>query len=160
MQGVSSEAMKLLLTCRYSMVFACLSVGAAVAQSPQLEINTADTQLSTNIRAHLRLPPISCTSDESQLARALQSRIANLDNTVQRASQALGYYAAQTQLSLSKTSECWLLSVSVDAGEPVVIKALTLSIAVDAELFADTLNSLSVSEGAQQSIDLVYSVEK
>ena len=149
MQGVSSEAMKLLLTCRYSMVLACLSLGAARAQSPQLEINTADTQLSTNIRAHLRLPPISCTSDEPQLARALQSRIANLDNTVQRASQALGYYAAQTQLSLSKTSECWLLSVSVDAGEPVVIKALTLSIAVDAELFADTLNSLSISEGAQ-----------
>ena len=145
--------MKLLSGCRSLFLITCsaLCFGASFAQVPALEINTANAQLTDNIRAHVRLPSISCASDDVELARALRSRVATLTNTVERASQAVGFYSADPQITLEKTADCWLLSIAVEAGEPVLIKSVTISIEADADLFANTLETLPLREGSQLS---------
>lgn len=145
--------MKLLSGCRSLFLITCsaLGFGASFAQVPALEINTANAQLTDNIRAHVRLPSISCASDDVELARALRSRVATLTNTVERASQAVGFYSAEPQLTLEKTADCWLLSIAVEAGDPVLIKSVAISIEVDADLFANTLENLPLREGSQLS---------
>ncbi len=145
--------MKFLSGCRSLFLITCsaLCFGASFAQVPALEINTANAQLTDNIRAHVRLPSISCASDEVELARALRSRVATLTNTVERASQAVGFYSAEPQITLEKTADCWLLSVSVEAGDPILIKSVAISIEADADLFASTLEALPLREGSQLS---------
>ncbi len=145
--------MKLLSGCRSLFLITCsaLGFGASFAQVPALEINTANAQLTDNIRAHVRLPSISCASDDVELARALRSRVATLTNTVERASQAVGFYSAEPQLTLEKTADCWLLSIAVEAGDPVLVKSVTISIEADADLFASTLENLPLREGSQLS---------
>ena len=145
--------MKLLSGCRSLFLITCsaLGFGASFAQVPALEINTANAQLTDNIRAHVRLPSISCASDDVELARALRSRVATLTNTVERASQAVGFYSAEPQITLEKTADCWLLSIAVEAGDPVLIKSVAISIEVDADLFANTLENLPLREGSQLS---------
>lgn len=145
--------MKLLSVCRSLFLITCsaLGFGASFAQVPALEINTANAQLTDNIRAHVRLPSISCASDDVELARALRSRVATLTNTVERASQAVGFYSAEPQITLEKTADCWLLSIAVEAGDPVLIKSVAISIEVDADLFANTLENLPLREGSQLS---------
>ena len=145
--------MKLLSGCRSLFLITCsaLGFGASFAQVPALEINTANAQLTDNIRAHVRLPSISCASDDVELARALRSRVATLTNTVERASQAVGFYSAEPQITLEKTADCWLLSIAVEAGDPVLIKSVAISIEADADLFASTLENLPLREGSQLS---------
>lgn len=145
--------MKLLSGCRSLFLITCsaLGFGASFAQVPALEINTANAQLTDNIRAHVRLPSISCASDDVELARALRSRVATLTNTVERASQAVGFYSAEPQITLEKTADCWLLSIAVEAGDPVLIKSVAISIDADADLFASTLENLPLREGSQLS---------
>lgn len=152
-QGVSFRIMKLLAGFRSLFLITCLALGFGVsfAQVPALEINTANAQLTDNIRAHVRLPSISCASDDVELARALRSRVATLTNTVQRASQAVGFYSAEPQITIEKTADCWLLSISVEAGDPVLIKSVAISIEADADLFASTLETLPLREGRQLS---------
>ena len=145
--------MKLLSGCRSLFLITCsaLGFGASFAQVPALEINTANAQLTDNIRAHVRLPSISCASDDVELARALRSRVATLTNTVERASQAVGFYSAEPQITLEKTADCWLLSIAVEAGDPVLVKSVAISIEADADLFASTLENLPLREGSQLS---------
>ena len=145
--------MKLLSGCRSLFFITCsaLGFGASFAQVPALEINTANAQLTDNIRAHVRLPSISCASDDLELARALRSRVATLTNTVERASQAVGFYSAKPQITLEKTADCWLLSIAVEAGDPVLVKSVAISIEADADLFASTLENLPLREGSQLS---------
>jgi translocation and assembly module TamA len=144
--------MKLLSGCRSLLItFSALGFGASFAQVPALEINTANAQLTDNIRAHVRLPSISCASDDVELARALRSRVATLTNTVERASQAVGFYSAEPQITLEKTADCWLLSIAVEAGDPVLVKSVAISIEADADLFASTLENLPLREGSQLS---------
>ncbi len=145
--------MKLLSGCRSLFLITCsaLGFGASFAQVPALEINTANAQLTDNIRAHVRLPSISCASDDVELARALRSRVATLTNTVERASQAVGFYSAEPQLTLEKTADCWLLSIAVEAGDPVLIKPVAISIEVAADHFEHTLENLPLREGRQLS---------
>ncbi len=145
--------MKLLSDCRSLFLITCsaLGFGASFAQVPALEINTANAQLTDNIRAHVRLPSISCASDDVELARALRSRVATLTNTVERASQAVGFYSAEPQITLEKTADCWLLSIAVEAGDPVLVKSVAISIEADADLFASTLENLPLREDSQLS---------
>ena len=152
-QGVSFRVMKLLSGYRSLLLITCSALGLDVsfAQAPALEIHTANAQLTDNIRAHVRLPSIGCASDEAELANALRSRVATLTNTVQRASQAVGFYSAEPQITLEKTADCWLLSISVEAGDPVLITSVAISIEADADLFASTLETLPLREGSQLS---------
>jgi len=135
--------------CLFLITFSALGFEVSSAQVPALEVLTENSQLTDNIRAHVRLPSISCTSDDAELARALRSRMATLANTVQRASQAVGFYSAEPQINIEKTSDCWLLSISVEAGDAVLIKSVAISIETDADLFASTLETLPIREGRQ-----------
>ena len=145
--------MKLLSGYRSLLLITCSALGLDVsfAQAPALEIHTVNAQLTDNISAHVRLPSISCASDGAELANALRSRVATLTNTVQRASQAVGFYSAEPQINIEKTSDCWLLSIAVEAGDPVLIKSVAISIEADADLFASTLETLPLREGRQLS---------
>lgn len=134
----------------FSLVLATLlCVGRVTAQEPQIEISSPDPRLSGNVRAHLTLPALDCGSDPAQLARGLRSWRPALENSVQRASQALGYYEARAEIAIEAQDDCWTLSLSVLPGRPTLIETVFVSIAEDEQLFEPSLGALPIREGEQ-----------
>ncbi|MCF7981966.1 MAG: hypothetical protein K9K86_08270, partial [Pseudomonadales bacterium] len=101
------------------------SVTVVLAQEhPKLTIQNVPKEVEENIANHLVLEDERCDISERR-ARTI-SRAAN--DKIQEALRAIGYYQATWQKKLTFEEKCWQLNISVDLGNPIIIKDIQVEI--------------------------------
>ncbi len=121
----------------------CLVFSNVHGQSVQ--IVGANAALERNIRAHIGTPAADCDSSPRRLARLLP----DIKSKLLRASRALGYYQLSHEVSFEKEDACWVLNVSVQPGEPVLINAVNINIQSMGDLFRQTTAANQLAPGEQ-----------
>lgn len=134
-----------------------LIAGMAHAQpaDPEIIVRGAGERLADNIRVHLGTPDARCDSGQRRLNRMLPA----VRRDVERAAQALGYYRASHDISITPAQSvegdqgnaagCWTLTIDVTPGDPVLIGDvnITLSDERHARLFTDVLDEVEIQSG-------------
>ncbi|WP_231591801.1 autotransporter assembly complex family protein [Cellvibrio sp. pealriver] len=107
-----------------SALLLCLAIAPAKAASPDIELHGGTKSLRENILLHLSLADESC---KTPLWR-LQALLAEAENEVMIAAQALGYYQLEYETKLLKNKECWGLDITLTPGDPVLVKEIRIEI--------------------------------
>ncbi|MDQ2075994.1 autotransporter assembly complex family protein [Marinimicrobium sp. ABcell2] len=102
---------------------------AAVADSPRITIEGGPERLRDNVRSFIRMGDEPCATPEWRL----RARMRELDNQIQRASRAVGYYHVQFTRELTRDENCWGLHIDLDAGRPVRITQVDIRIEGEGE---------------------------
>jgi len=97
----------------------------ALSASPKLIIEGGGERLQDNIRSFIALTDEPC---DTPLWR-LRARLRNLDDRVEKAGRALGYYRMSWARKLERTEDCWALRLTLTPGEPVRMEEVRLSLA-------------------------------
>ena len=107
-----------------SALLLCLAIAPVKAASPDIELHGGTKSLRENILLHLSLADESC---KTPLWR-LQALLAEAENEVMIAAQALGYYQLEYETKLLKNKECWGLDITLAPGDPVLVKEIRIEI--------------------------------
>ncbi len=142
--SVVATPFRKVLTCLPVLAILALPL-VAMAQQPSLEIEGAESELAANIRAHINLPDLECSSSTLRLARFLPG----IRQSVVRAGRALGYYRLRQSSRFESVDDCWRLLVQVEPGEPVRVGQIDISIDSNSELFQQVLQDLPLISGQQ-----------
>jgi translocation and assembly module TamA len=94
------------------------------AAKPEIELNGGTKSLRANILLHLTLANESCKTPRWRL----NALLADMDDEVAAASQALGYYQLEYDVKLVKNKDCWGLDIALTPGEPVLVTELRIEI--------------------------------
>lgn len=92
---------------------------ASVLAAVRMEIVGIDGQLHDNVRNHIGQPP----DDDPRLIRRFASRI---PDQARDGLEALGYYEAEVDVTSRRIEDDWLITVTVEPGEPVRIRTLDI----------------------------------
>ncbi len=124
----------------------------AQVPSPSIRISGADPRLEANIRALLGIATERCNTD----LRRLNRLVPQMDADIERAAQALGYYALTYSSEFIETDACWALDIDVSPGVPVTVGDIEVSISPDEtrklgqeDPFANLLNNMPMRSGNQ-----------
>jgi len=122
--------------------------GAASADVLKIEIDGVKGELKRNLVAHL------AAVQGEELDKLSSGRIRAMHRrapaALEEALQALGYYEARIEPSLTQERESWRAHYSVRTGEPVRIRTLTIDLVGDAardEAFADRVEKFPLAVG-------------
>lgn len=116
----------------------------AWAQSPTINIDGAGSGLESNIRAHLRISGESCTAT----LRRLNRNLPQVRRNVERAAQALGYYASDIDLAFEEGENCWSLNVDITPGPRVRVNEVRIDIIdSDPAVFRELLDDPPLRNG-------------
>lgn len=102
----------------------------------ELRIEGVDGDIARNVRNYIALAAEPCDA-ESWLVRR---RFRAIDTEVKAALEPFGYYEPTIEKGLEIGDECWLATVSIDPGQPVLLRDVDISIATptaDTEDFSD-----------------------
>jgi translocation and assembly module TamA len=124
----------------------------AQVPSPSIRISGADPRLEANIRALLGIATERCNTD----LRRLNRLVPQMDADIERAAQALGYYALTYSSEFIETDACWALDIDVSPGVPVSVGDIEVSISPDEtrklgqeDPFANLLSNAPIRSGNQ-----------
>jgi len=102
-------------------------------ESPvKVTVSGASTALADNIKAYL--PPrrkLDCNSSRNEVQRYLD---ASQDKLVE-ASEALGYFSANFDLTTVQQSGCWVLNIVVQPGPPVLVEQSNINLSGEGQNF-------------------------
>ncbi|MBT5007124.1 MAG: outer membrane protein assembly factor [Halieaceae bacterium] len=104
----------------------------AAAQVLDVQLNGLEGESRDNALAWLGVSP------ETSQARA--NYLYSAQRKVEKSLQALGYYRARVELELTRSKEPWSLVISVEPGEPVLLRQ------VDVRLLGDAVNDPAFAE--------------
>lgn len=126
-------------TVRASVLAVFLTAAPVPAAAERLELEGIDGALADNVRAFLALDDESCKAPRWRVRR----RFRDLDEPVREALAALGYYDVKIEKSLELGEACWTATVTIDPGEPVRLRDVTVEIRGEASADArfDALRS-------------------
>ncbi len=89
-----------------------------------VEIAGLEGVLLDNARAHVQLVAEPCDAPEWRVRRLYRQAEPELRESL----EAYGYYAATVSRSLRFDADCWTATLTVDAGEPVRIRAVDVQV--------------------------------
>jgi translocation and assembly module TamA len=129
-------------------MLACLAFPAWAADEPQILIQGLDEDLHDNVLAHLSLDEAACTASLTRLRRQLP----DVRRQIASGLNALGYYHAEVSARFRREADaaCWQLDVNVTPGDPLVLRAVTVTIAGAAavqSLFSPVLDASRLRPG-------------
>ena len=93
------------------------------AGAAEVAIDGVERELERNVRAYLAIAKEPCTAEPGRFERAL----ASVQDDVAKALQPFGYYDATVDVELTGSAECRAATLRIDPGEPVVLRALDVS---------------------------------
>ncbi|MEX2333457.1 MAG: POTRA domain-containing protein, partial [Pseudohongiella sp.] len=142
---------------KIALCYAAIIANMAHAQSttPRVDVAGAGEVLTNNIRVHVGTPEARCDSGQRRLNRLLPA----IRRDVERAAQALGYYRATHDISITPAASpdaaqpeaggCWTLAINVTPGEPVLIGEINVSLSDQryADLFAEVEQEIDLQSG-------------
>ena len=133
------------------LIGAMLAAGAwlagtlALAQPSTYSISGASEQLERNLRAHISLPNVACETSQARLRRFTPG----IQQDIDRAGRALGYYLIQSRIEFAAEEGCWTLDISIEPGAPVLMSEVDINIRGDARPFSSLLENLPLASGDQ-----------
>lgn len=95
-----------------------------MAAEPEIELEGGTKSLRQNILQHLSIADESCTTPLWRL----HSLLADAENEIDVAAQALGYYELEYEAELHNKQECWGLKLTLTPGEPVLVSEVRIEI--------------------------------
>lgn len=116
-----------------------------MAQPSTYSINGAPEQLERNLRAHISLPSVACETSQARLRRFTPG----IQQEINRAGRALGYYLIQSTIEFVAEETCWALNIAIEPGAPVLMSDVNINIQGDARLFSSVLENLPLASGDQ-----------
>ncbi len=121
-------------------------LGAGAAAKAEVEISGLDEMLLENALIHMSLDDASCEAVSWQI----EDQFSRAEAEIRRSLEALGYYGAEIESSLQFEEACWIASFDVEAGDPVILRDVEISIsgaAVDDTAFATLVASSELEPG-------------
>jgi translocation and assembly module TamA len=113
-----------LVQARYLSAILLASVGASSGAFAATEIVGVDETLAASVRQYVREPP--CDAGANVVRRYAR----NLPGDVRPALEALGYYRARIEARREDRAEdCWRVTLTVAAGEPVAVRKVDVALA-------------------------------
>jgi len=100
--------------------------------SPQVIVTGVDGALRDNVLAYLQIDDESCDAPSWRVRRLYREA----ESEVQTALQALGYYSARVAKKFEPGEDCWSVTLTIDPGEPVVIRDVDIRVIGDGEELA------------------------
>jgi len=94
----------------------------------EVVIDGIDAELRTNVLAVLRLDEEACTAPE----RRVESEFDRANADIALALEAFGYYDPTIDETLEFSQECWLARFSIDPGERVLLRNVSIELRGDA----------------------------
>ena len=101
------------LTCLSLVILLLPSMVAA-----ELAITGIDRELEENVRAFATIASEPCDAE----AWLVRRRFRALESEARKAIEPFGYYRPRIETALEVDGECWAATISIDPGEPVVIR--------------------------------------
>ena len=113
-----------------------------------LRINGVGDELARNIRSYVTLATEPCDSEPWRIRR----RFRTIETEVKSALEPYGYYSPVIASSLEQTDDCWRATLEIDAGRPVNLRNVDITVsgpAYDDPAFAGFLSPKHVATGAR-----------
>ena len=104
----------------------------------ELAIEGIDEELQRNVRSYVALANEPCDAEVWRVQR----RFRTIDRDVRSALQPFGYYDPVIETTLDQSGDCWVAKVTIDPGNPVLLRNVSISLdaaAEDRENFDDIL---------------------
>jgi translocation and assembly module TamA len=95
----------------------------------ELIVDGVDDELQRNVRSYISLATEPCNA-ESWL---VQRRFRAIDGEIRTALQPFGYYDPVIETSLDQAGDCWSARASIDVGQPVLLRNVSISLDAPAE---------------------------
>ena len=127
----------------------CALVAPAIGVA-QLEISGLDDTLAANVRALSPLSSAACDTPQWRIERLVR----RADDNVRQSLRALGYYKPVIEKSLRFDDDCWHAEFVIDAGAPVRLSAVNVSI--DGPAAKDPEFLARVTGNAPQTGDVLH----
>ena len=128
------------------VLIAAAFVAPILSADAAVNIEGLESALLDNALVHVRLDEEPCDAPEWRV-RELFSRI---DEDVRTALEAYGYYSPEVTANLEFAEACWEVSVTVDPGEPVLLRDVEVRLegsAVDDEIFRSVVDGAMLDPG-------------
>lgn len=111
------------------VLLAALGSATVAADDPSITIAGGPEHLRDNIRSFIRIGEEPCATPNWRL----RTRLRELDNQIEQAARAVGYYQVQFTRELSREDDCWRLHIELDAGAPVRLTQVNVVIEGEGE---------------------------
>jgi len=114
----------------------------------ELQIDGVDDELARNIRSYITLTTEPCDAEQWRIRR----RFRTIEKEAKSALEPYGYYSPVITASLEANEGCWHARLQVDAGKPVVLRNVEITVtgpALGDPVFAEFLSSSRVTSATQ-----------
>lgn len=109
------------------LVAALTPPAIAAGAAPEIVVTGVDDALRANVLAHLQIDNETCDAPSWRVRRLYREA----EKEAQTALQAFGYYSARVEKEFDPGEECWSVALTIDAGEPVVIRKVDVRVIGD-----------------------------
>ncbi len=100
----------------------------------KVNVQGVDSELADNLKAFLpSLRNLKCDSSATRVQRFIESSSEKLE----QGAEAMGYYAAQFNMTSARSNNCLVLNVAVKPGEPVRVKQVQVQVTGEGKDLAD-----------------------
>jgi translocation and assembly module TamA len=130
----------------FAGVLLAVLIAPAAAGAPQVVVTGVEGALRDNVLAHLQLDDESCDAPSWRVRRLYREAASE----VRMALEAFGYYSAQVDKQFEAGEGCWSVVLTIDAGEPVVIRDIAVRAVgdgADAPAFRDVIAKPPLQQG-------------
>lgn len=129
-----------------TLIALLLSPAIARAEEPDIAIRGLNDEQQSNVQAFLSLLQEKCQSP----AWRIEKLFAKSDSEIKKALKALGYYRPEISKQLHFGEECWQAEFDINAGDPVKVAKINVTIQGEAEqdtIFQKYLQNLPLQPG-------------
>ena len=128
----------------------CALLVFAVASQPraELRVDGISDELARNVYSYVSLASEPCDAEPWLIRRRFRA----IASEVRSALEPFGYYDAVVETRLEQDESCWLATIDIDPGKPVLLRNVDVSLSAAADdnaNFIDILDSTALVAGSQ-----------
>ena len=128
----------------------CALLVFAVASQPraELRVDGISDELARNVYSYVSLASEPCDAEPWLIRRRFRA----IASEVRSALEPFGYYDAVVETRLEQDESCWLATIDIDPGQPVLLRNVDVSLSAAADEnanFIDILDSTALVAGSQ-----------
>jgi translocation and assembly module TamA len=114
----------------------------------ELRVDGVSDELARNVVSYVSLASETCDAEPWLIRRRYRA----IASEVRSALEPFGYYDAVVETTLEQDERCWLATINIDAGQPVLLRNVDVSLSTapgDEQNFVDIVSSTALVPGAQ-----------
>ncbi|MDH3305662.1 MAG: autotransporter assembly complex protein TamA [Gammaproteobacteria bacterium] len=129
----------------------CLAFFLLVIESQpraELRVDGVSDELARNVVSYVSLASEPCDAEPWLIRRRYRA----IASEARSALEPFGYYDAVVETTLEQDERCWLATINIDPGQPVLLRNVDVSLSTapgDEQNFVDIVSSTALVRGAQ-----------